>query len=247
MKFAIKLLVILSVVSGLRADWRQFRGPGGLGVSDEKELPAKWSSKENIIWQTKLPGPGGSSPIVLGDRVYLTCYSGYGLKPGEGDQKDLLRHVLCLDRKTGKVNWSKELKPTIPESKYSGGTKAKHGYSTSTPTTDGERLYVFFGKSGVYCFDLDGKEIWHTDVGSGTRGWGSGASPVLYKDLLIVNASVESRTLIALDKKSGKKAWEVENFRGVWGTPLLVTTDKGETELVTKQAKENNCLRSSYR
>ena len=105
--------------------------------------------------------------------------------------EDLSRHVLCLDRKDGKILWAKEFEPILPEHNYAG-EGAYHGYAASTPITDGERLYVFFGKSGVFCFDLDGKQLWHACVGKGTNGWGSGASPMLYKDLLIVNASVES-------------------------------------------------------
>src|SRR5436309_2699846 len=80
------------------ADWTGFRGPGGMGVSDETGLPLKWSSTENIAWKVDLPGPGASSPITLGERIFVTCYSGYGLEPGKGDQKNLMRHVLCFDR-----------------------------------------------------------------------------------------------------------------------------------------------------
>src|SRR3954451_2284406 len=114
----------------------------------------------------------------------------------------LERHLLALDKAGGKILWTKDFNPKLPEHKYQG-EGAYHGYASSTPTTDGERLYVFFGKSGVYCFDLDGKQIWHVPLGKGTSGWGSAASPVLYKDLLLVNASVESGALVALNKKTG--------------------------------------------
>ncbi len=102
--------------------------------------------------------------------------------------------------------WHKQFEPKLPEHKYQG-EGSYHGYAASTPTTDGERLYVFFGKSGVFCFDLDGKELWQTSVGEGTNGWGSGCSPLLYKNLLIVNASVESRSLVALDRMTGTEVW----------------------------------------
>jgi outer membrane protein assembly factor BamB len=214
-------------------DWTQFRGPGGKAVSDERGLPEKWSSTENVIWKTELPGPGTSSPIVLGDRVYLTSYSGYGLKPNEGDQKNLKRHVFCMDRKTGGILWKKTFDPKLPESGYRGGNSSWHGYASSTPTTDGKNLYVFFGKSGLYCLDLkDGKQVWQADVGKGTHGWGSSNSPVLYKDLVIVNASVESRSLFAFHKKTGKQAWKVDNIRSSWNTPILVDLPDGKTELV---------------
>src|SRR5262249_49799425 len=97
---------------------------------------------------------------------------------------------------------------------------------------DGDRLYVFFGKSGVYCFDLDGKEIWHTVVGKGQHTWGSGSSPVLYKDSVIVNASVESGALVALNKTTGKELWRSPGINSAWNTPVLVTTPEKTQELV---------------
>jgi outer membrane protein assembly factor BamB len=224
------LLLILLSTAGFGGDWIQFRGPGGLGVSDEKGLPVKWSSTENIAWKVELPGPGASSPIALGDRVFLTCYSGYGLEGNVGEQKDLRRHLLCFDRKNGQVKWSKVFEPKLPEHQYQG-EGSYHGYAASTPTTDGERLYVFFGKSGVYCFDLGGKELWHVSVGEGTSGWGSGCSPILYGKFLIVNASVESGSLVALDKLTGDELWRAKGINSSWNTPLLVA-GKERTELV---------------
>ena len=212
------------------ADWTQFRGPGGLGISEETGLPLKWSSTENIVWKAELPGPGASSPITLGDRVFITCYSGYGLEPNVGEQKDLVRHLLCLKRKDGVVIWHKKFSPKLPEHKYQG-EGAYHGYAASTPTTDGQRLYVFFGKTGVFCFDLDGNELWQASVGDGTNGWGSGCSPLLYKNLLIVNASVESGALVALDKMTGAEVWRAKGINSSWNTPVLVP-GKAKTELV---------------
>jgi outer membrane protein assembly factor BamB len=211
-------------------DWTQFRGPGGLGISDETGLPIKWSATENLVWKAELPGPGASSPITLGDRVFVTCYSGYGLEPNQGDQKDLMRHVLCLSRKTGDILWHNKLEPKLPEHKYQG-EGAYHGYAGSTPTTDGERLYVFFGRSGVYCFDLEGKQLWHANVGDRTNGWGSGCSPMLDGKQLIVNASIESGCLVALDKMTGKEIWRTKGIGSSWNTPILVNT-KERRELV---------------
>ena len=199
---------------GLGADWPQFRGPGGLGISSEKDVPVKWSAEENIAWKADLPGPGASCPIVVGGRVYLTCYTGYGLEPAMGDQKQLRRHLLCFDRTDGKLIWTKEFEPKLPEHQYQG-EGAYHGYAASTPICDGERLYVFFGKSGVFCFDLDGRQIWQASVGDGTNGWGSGTSPLLYGKLLLVNASIESQSLVALDKLTGEEVWRA----GAWALP----------------------------
>jgi outer membrane protein assembly factor BamB len=236
-RFALRFHVIaalLCTAPALAADWAQFRGPGGLGISDETGLPTRWSATKNLAWKAELPGPGASSPITLGDRVFVTCYTGYGLEAAKGDQKDLMRHVLCLDRKTGKVRWHKEFKPKLPEHKYEG-EGAYHGYAGSTPTTDGERLYVFFGKSGVYCLDLEGSELWHASVGEGTSGWGSGSSPVLLGKLLLVNASVESGSLVALDKLTGKEAWRAKGVGAAWNTPILVGSQEKPEIVVSVQ------------
>ncbi len=261
------LLVMGGTVAALGADWRQFRGPGGLGVSDEKNLPIEWSSKQNIAWRTKLPGPGASSPVTVANRVFITSYSGYGLDPKTpGTMDNLRRHLLCIDKHDGSVIWSKEFQPAVPlrvgllmaagstaasarapawvvpladsalkslplEHKYAG-EGSYHGYAASTPASDGERLYVFFGKSGVYCFDLDGNEIWHVMVGKNTNGWGSGALPLLYKNLVIVNASVESGAMYGLDKSTGKEVWKATGIGSAWNTPVLVPMGQGEPELV---------------
>lgn len=226
------LLCLLTPCTALSADWRQFRGPTGQGISEEGSVPVQWSSQDNIAWQIKLPGAGASSSVICGKRIYITCYSGYGLDAKEpGKQEDLRRHLLCLDRSDGHAIWSKDFEPVLPEHKYAG-EGAYQGYAASTPITDGEKLYVFFGKSGVFCFDVDGKQLWHVLVGQGINGWGSGASPVLHRDLLIVNASVESGALIALDKASGKEVWRAPKIGQAWGTPVLVTTPEKSLELV---------------
>ena len=224
------VLAWLSSASAFGADWAQFRGPGGMGVSDEKNLPTHWSSSENIVWKVELPGPGASSPIVVGDRVFLTCYSGYGLEPNAGDQKNLRRHLLSFDRRTGKTLWSKDFEPKLPEHNYQG-EGSYQGYAGSTPTSDGERLYVFFGKSGVFCIDHKGSELWRADQGDGNTGRGSGASPAVFGKLLLINASVESGSLIALDKQTGKEVWRAGGIRAAWDTPLLVA-GKDRTEAI---------------
>lgn len=236
LRFAAALLLLSSI--GSAADWAQFRGPGGQGVSDEKGLPLEWSADENIAWQVDLPGAGSSSPIVVGDRVFVTCYSGYGMVEGQGEQKDLRRHLLCLNRTSGKILWQKEFQPKLPEHNYSG-EGAYQGYAGSTPASDGERLYVFFGKSGVFCFDLEGNQLWQVSVGEGTNGWGSGCSPLLYGKLLIVNASIESGALVALDKLTGEEVWRTKGINASWNTPQLAGT-KDKPELVV--SIENNIV-----
>ena len=153
--FAIVLIGVLGPAAA--ADWLQFRGPGGLGIAPDKGMPLKWSADTNLAWKAELPGPGASSPIVVGDRVFVTCYSGYGLSKDEpGDQKNLKRHLVCVDRKTGKMLWTRDVAALVPEPNYAG-FQSLHGYASSTPVSDGKNVYVFFGKTGVFAFDLDGK------------------------------------------------------------------------------------------
>ncbi len=210
------------------ADWPQFRGPDGLGSSNESQLPLKWSESENIAWRVALPGYGSSSPIALGDKIYVTCYSGYGTGDDSQSMADLVLHVVCVNRADGVIDWDRQLQPKLPESER----VRDHGYAGPTPATDGKFLYVFFGKSGVYKFDLDGKQIWQADVGSNTHGWGCGTSPVLVDNLVIVNASVESDSLVAIDQETGSEVWRVQGMKESWSTPHLMRLANGRQELV---------------
>ena len=221
-------LIISTLLTGASAqDWPQYRGPGSLGIGQAKHLPTTWSDTENLAWKTPLPGAGSLSPIVLDGKLYLTCYSGYGIEGSEGTIDDLMLHLVCVDVGTGKILWNTPVKPALPEQ-----SKVRdHGYAAQTPVTDGKHLYVFFGKTGVFKFDLQGKQIWNTSVGSRTHGWGSGTSPVLYKNLVIVNASVESKDLVALDKQSGDEVWRSGGMDSSWNTPHLVKTADGRDEL----------------
>jgi outer membrane protein assembly factor BamB len=213
------------------ADWPQFRGPGGSAISDDSGLPVTWSSAENVVWKTELPGFGGSSPVTFGNQIFLTCYSGYGTDQSDpGDQQDLRRHVLAADRATGKILWTDTVEPKLPEQEYRSRFML-NGYATSTPATDGRQVFVFFGKSGVLAYTVEGRRQWQADVGSRTDGWGSATSPVLYEDLVIINASVESGSLVALDKQSGQEVWRARGIRQSWNTPILVDA-VGKQELV---------------
>lgn len=218
-------------------DWNRFRGPNGSGVSeDSTPTPTTWSATKNLKWKIELPGPGHSSPIIVGNKIFVTSWSGYGTDRGGrgGDQKDLKRHLTCLDRQTGQTIWDKTVDPYLPEDNF-GGMFAEHGYTTHTPASDGERVYVFFGKSGALAFDMDGKKLWQTSVGtdSNQMNWGSSSSPILYKNLVIIPACMESQSLYALDKTTGKEVWKVpaEAFGSTWGTPVLAEVE-GKTDLV---------------
>jgi outer membrane protein assembly factor BamB len=231
---AAALCVAAFALAAGAADWPNFRGPGGCGVSAEKDLPAKWGDKENLVWKLDLPGPGSSSPVVWGDKVFVTCYTGYGVSASEpGEQANLRRHLLCVDRKGGKVLWDKEVKARLPEQDFEGPFITLHGYASSTPATDGERVYVFYGKTGVFAYDFAGKELWHADIGDGVDSWGTGSSPLLYKDFVIVNAGIEGGALVALNRKTGREEWKTPLALGrCWASPALVDVPGGKPELV---------------
>jgi len=236
-KFVAVSLIVLCGASFANADWLRFRGPNGSGISEEAHpTPVKWSP-ESVKWKAPLPGPGSSCPIVVGDKVFVTCWSGYGIDRSSrdpGNQEDLRRHLVCVDKNTGKEVWKKSIDPVLPEDNY-GGMFAEHGYASHTPVSDGEHVFVFFGKTGVLAFDLDGDKKWQTSVGteSGARNWGSSSSPVLFEDLVIVPATAESESLVALNKETGKEVWKAEagGFNSTWGSPVLVESDD-QTEVV---------------
>ncbi len=211
-------------------DWPAFRGAHRLGVSTSANLPLTFGPTENILFKTPLPGPGASSPIIVGQRIFLTCHTGYAV-PGQpqGEIESLKRHLLCLNRDDGKILWTRDVPAKLPESPT---IRENHGYASATPAADSQRVYAFFGKSGVFAFDHNGNKIWQADVGSKISGWGSAASPVLYKNLVIVNASVESDAIIALDSHSGREIWRAPNIRESWNAPIFVTPPNGPTELV---------------
>ena len=214
------------------ADWTRFRGPEGMGIADDQGLPVQWGEQENVVWKTALPGAGSSSPITLGDKIFVTCYGGYGLKEdAPGNQSELRHHVVCVNRSDGTIAWDRATKAELPEKEFESYI-ALHGYASATPTTDGRVVYAFFGRSGVVAYSVEGKPLWHASVGSNLHIWGSGASPILYGNLLIVNASEESQSVVALDKRRGREVWRVDGIRESWSTPLVVRTPRGGDELV---------------
>lgn len=228
----LSLLVLLSSsLTGSAVDWPRFRGPNGSGIApDDKPVPVEWSATKNLKWQTALPGPGSSSPIVVGDRIFVTCWSGYATdgQQGTGDITALKRHLICVDRITGKILWDRSVPAKQPEERYSG-MFAQNGYASHTPVSDGKSVFAFFGKSGIHAFDLDGKPLWQAEVGDwdDRRGWGTASSPILHGDVLIVPAFVESQAMFGFDKTTGKQLWKApsDGFAGTWGTPIVVEVE----------------------
>lgn len=246
-------LVLLNVTAGAstKGNWPQWRGPDGLGISTEKNLPTEWSANKNIKWKTPIDGRGHSSPIVWGNRVFVTTAVEGAVVPGAkavkhtldgkeflhpdsvgADRKHLFK-VIALDRSTGKILWEQ----TAFEGTPYDDRHRKSSYAASTPLTDGKHVYAFFGAEGLYAYDMKGKLAWKADLGKlGTVGMGTGTSPLLYENLVIVQCDEENGEasfIIALDKKTGKEVWKTPRKVQVsWSTPLLVRTPK-RAELIT--------------
>lgn len=215
--------------AALGSDWSRFRGENGSGISpDSASTPTEWSDTKNLKWSVDLPGQGVSCPIVVGERVYVTCWSGAG-------PDDLVRHLGCYDRQTGGVLWQKDIPPTARDESHDG-MFTQTGYAAHTPVCDGKHIYCFFGVSGVFKFDLDGNQVWQHSVGENfdERHWGTASSPVLCDDLVIVTAASESNAIIALKKDNGEEVWRYESpqLDGVWSTPVLVSLPDGRKEAV---------------
>lgn len=215
----------------VHADWLQFRGPNGSGIG-ETDAPTEFSLDQNMKWKLKLPGQGVSSPIVIGDKVFVTCYSGYGFEDGE--LEDLKRHLVCADRTSGELLWKKTVNAKMPEDAWRPPGIPTHGYASNTPASDGTHVFAFFGKSGVYAYDLEGNEVWNQSVGHepSFKGFGSAASPIVTDEHVIVNAADESLSIVWLDKKTGKEVHraEADGLGECWTTPVLVKN--GETSQI---------------
>jgi outer membrane protein assembly factor BamB len=232
--------LVLLLVAGLPAvgpaAWPQWRGPGAQGVSDDPRVPLTWSEQENLLWKTPLPGQGNSTPIVWGQRIFLTAASARGEE----------RYVLCLSARDGRVLWQQTAwRGTDP-----GKTHAWNGYASASCATDGEHVYAFFGTPGLFCYDLEGRLVWKHSFGIFTSeaGWGTAASPMLFEDLVIQNCDNDGpralgpghaaqeaapMALVALDKKTGAVRWSTPRNQGRgFSTPRLLTTATGRVDLV---------------
>ena len=227
--------VIAASTSSPADDWPQFRGPRGDGTSNDHRVPTEWHDAKNLKWKLKLPGAGFSSPIVVKDFVLVSSYSG-----AEGDLKGLKRHLVCVDRRNGKVLWSQAIPSTALERRGAAfGTQ--HGFASHTPISDGTSVYVLFGNTGVLAFNLQGKELWRSNVGTENASmFGSAASPILYHDQLIITAGAESESLRALDKKTGKQIWKSDagSLSRCYATPTIAKNQQGEDELLVSVPSE---------
>jgi hypothetical protein len=207
------------------ADWPRFRGPDSSGISSDTKIPTEWDDKKNLKWKLQLPGKGFSSPIVVGKHVFVSCYS--------GTRSGMKRHLVCVDRQTGKIAWSK-IVPSKTAAFRGPRFGTSHGHASHTPVSDGRRVYVLFGSAGVFAFDMKGKQLWHKDVGNKNAAmFGSAASPILYKDRLIVTAAAESETIRAFNKETGREMWKTETPGSrSYCTPMIATNADGGDELL---------------
>jgi outer membrane protein assembly factor BamB len=243
-------VVVLTSTAGA-ANWPQWRGPGGTGVSAEKNLPAEWGPAKNIRWKTPLAGRGHSSPVVWENKIFLTTAIEGDVVPGAkaiihmddgkpflhpdsvgADRKHTFK-VICLNADTGKILWEQ----TAFEGTPYDDRHRKSSFASSTPATDGKLVYAFFGTEGLFAYDVNGKLAWKANLGKlGTLGMGTGTSPILHENLVIVQCDEESGAasfIVALDKKSGKEVWRTpRKVQASWATPILVA-GSGRTELIT--------------
>ena len=176
------------------ANWPAWRGPEGNGTCHETDLPLHWSADHNVRWQAPLPERGNSTPVVWGNRVFLT----------QAVTKESRRSLLCLDLRRGNVLWQAGPVWTGPES---GGDQ--NPPCTPSPVTDGRRVIAWFGSAGVYCYDLKGRELWHRDLGPQSHSWGYASSPVIHRGLCLLNFGPGERSfLIGLDLRTGRTVWQ---------------------------------------
>jgi outer membrane protein assembly factor BamB len=223
------IVVLSSPLLAVAADdyWPGFRGPTGQGISTETGLPLKWSKTENVAWKTPIPGEGWSSPIVWGDRIFVTTATDKGAGC----------HVLALDRSSGKVLWDRE----VFQQKI-GPKRPKNSDATPTPVTDGERVYAVFGDGSIVALTVEGKDVWTFRDVAFISDHGLGASPVLYKDLVIMpydgsdpndpakpgwKKPWDQAVLVALDKATGKVRWKGNRGLSRLGhvTPIVVQSE----------------------
>lgn len=236
-------LIFCGVVA-VADDWPRFRGPAGSGIArDSESLPCEWSPTTNVAWKIPLPGPGASSPIIVGHKVLVTCYSGYGVeRENPGEIVNLVRNLVCIDLRTGDKLWQKNVSASLLEDPYDKSGVSSHGYASHTPVSDGGNVYCFFGKGGVYAFDLNGNELWNAEAGneSDPPRWGSSSSPIVHENSVIVTAAAESQSIIGFDKRTGEELWQqyATGLDGMWGTPTLVQVDEDRTDVVMLVAGE---------
>jgi outer membrane protein assembly factor BamB len=236
---------------GARGSWPSFRGPQASGVAERQNLPERWDGKtgENVLWRTPVPGLAHSSPVVWGDKIFVTSAVSRDPKAnfrpglyGDGDaSQDLSPHrwvLYALDKRTGKMLWERTAHAGVPLERR----HVKATYANSTPATDGRVVVAWFGSQGVHAYDVQGRFLWKVDLGRldfgaydiPTYEWGSASSPVIWNGLVILQCDTQQDSfMLALDAATGRTVWKTEREElPSWGTPTVAVTPAGP-ELVT--------------
>jgi outer membrane protein assembly factor BamB len=215
------------------ADWPMFRGADRSGISTETKAPLNWSGEKNVKWKVALPSGGNSSPIVWGDRVFLTCAE---------DARGFRRSLYCFSRADGKQLWVKTVAYERPDPHH-----AANPYCAPSPAADGKHVVVWHGSAGLYCYDYGGNEQWRLDLGTIRHIWGFAGSPVIHGDIVVLNCGPGERSFVtAINLSTGKPIWQTDepggaedksketgNWLGSWSTPVIVKVDGEEQALVT--------------
>jgi outer membrane protein assembly factor BamB len=239
-RVALAALILASFSIVYAENWPGWRGPGNLGISTEKGIPTQWDLSRNVKWKVDVPGLGHSSPIIWGNRIFVTTavnsdpkeqswQKGFFSDERKPDSNEIFWEVLCFDRDTGKLLWEQ----TAVRRKPASGRHTKNSYASQTPVTDGTYVYAFFGDQGMYCYDFNGKLIWSRELGTFTMrsSWGMGSSPVLFKNLVIQTCDQETggSFIVALDKKTGEISWKTNRDElSSWSTPYLYEGSRPE-------------------
>jgi outer membrane protein assembly factor BamB len=228
--------------------WPQWRGPNATGAAPHADPPITWNETKNVRWKIPIPGKGHATPIIWGDRIFVTTAIAFGdpVQPEHGDAPGAHHNVppqqrqkfvvLAIDRRNGAVIWQKTVRTELPHE----GTHITGTWASNSSVTDGQHLYAYFGSRGLYCMDMDGKVVWQTDLGDmHTRhGHGEGSSPALQGNTIVINWDQEGDSfVIAIDKRTGKERWRVARDEITsWSTPLMVEHD-GKVQVVIAATK----------
>lgn len=241
-----------------KGSWPSFRGPNASGVAEGQHLPDQWNGKtgENILWRTSIPGLAHSSPVVWGNRIFVTSAVSSDPKAsfrpglyGDGDAStDRSKHrwvIYALDKQNGKILWERAAYEGEPREKR----HIKATYANSTPATDGRIIVAWFGSQGLHAYDVNGRFLWKVDLGRLDLGaydiptyeWGPASSPIIWKDLVILQCDTQADSfIIAFNANTGKQVWKTDRDEiPSWGSPTVATTSKGE-ELI---ANASNFIR----
>lgn len=233
-RWMLTILLCLSTTFVSAENWPQFRGPAGNGHSSAKSLPVKWSATENVVWKNEDVGEGWSSPVVWGNRIYLTCARPLAEEETtEENQNARDLFALCIDAKTGKTLWDQKIFSQTPE--LAQNIHKKNSHASPTPIVDGQYVWVHFGAQGTACLTVEGNVVWKRNDIRYRMQHGNGGSPVIVDDILFFSCDGSDKAfVIALDKMTGKTRWTkdrpaVENPRTFsFNTPLVIDIHGGQ-------------------